>query len=109
MKTFQLFGGTGAWSGFGAELLDDFSQFTVDVFFKLLGRHLEVVLLLESDHHATEVLTDKVLQEGVDGVAFWDVILGEELVGEIGTSFKGETLRQDESVVAVEKDVLDLE
>jgi hypothetical protein len=75
----------------------------------LFRRHLKVVLLLQSDEHATEVLTNKVLKERVDGVAFFDAILLEKFVGEFGAGFEGKTLREDEGVVAVEEDVFDLD
>jgi hypothetical protein len=66
------------------------------------------VLLLEANHHPTEVLTDEVLKKGLDAVAFLDVILVEKLVGEVGTCFEGEALREAEGVVTVKEDILDL-
>jgi hypothetical protein len=101
---------TCTWAFFAllGELLSDGTQFPVDVFLKLLRGHLEVVLLLEVDHHATEVLTDEVFEEGVDSVAFRLAMLLEQLVGEVCTSFEGKTLRETESIITVQKNVLDL-
>ena len=68
----------------------------------------EVVLFLQVHDHAAEVLADEVVEEFGAGVAVWDVIFGEDLVGEIGTGFKGEFFRENEGVVAVEEDFGDL-
>lgn len=89
LQTFQLLWSTWAWSGFGLELLDDFSEFTTDVLLELFLWHLEVVLLLEADQHSTEVLTDEIFKEGIDGVPLGDIVLLEQLIGEIGAGFEG--------------------
>jgi hypothetical protein len=44
----------------------------------------------------------------VHGVAVGDVVLFEDLIGEVGAGFEGELLRENESVVAVEENILDL-
>ena len=67
------------------------------------------MLLLETHHHATEILTNEVFKERVGGVASIDIVLLEEFIGEVGASFEGQTLREAKGVVAVEKNVLDLE
>lgn len=109
LETLELLGGTGAGGGFLRQLLGDTSELLGDIVLEFVGLEGEVVLLLQADQHATEVLTDKVFEEAVDGVAFWKTVLFKDFVGEIGTCFEGKTLREDEGVVAVEKDVLDLE
>jgi len=53
-------------------------------------------------------VADEVLEEGVDIVASVDVVLLEDLVGELGASLEGQALGLAEGVVAVEQDVLDL-
>jgi hypothetical protein len=63
---------------------------------------------LQTDEHATEVLADEVFKQAVDGITVGETMLLQDLIGKVGTGFKGQTLRQDESVVAVEEDVLDL-
>ena len=68
----------------------------------------EVELFLQVHYHAAEVLADEVIEELGAGVAVWDVIFGEDLIGEVGTSFEGEFFREDEGVVAVEEDFGDL-
>ena len=69
----------------------------------------EVELFLEVHNHTAEVLADEVIEELGTGVAVWNVVFGEDLVGEVGTSFEGELFREDEGVVAVEEDLSDLE
>jgi len=108
VQLLQLLGDTRAWSSLCGQLRDDLAEFTADVVLHLIWSHLEVVLLLETHQHSAEVLTDKVFEEGVDTVAFLDAMFLEKLVGEIGASFEGETLGEDEGVVAVEEDVFDL-
>ena len=68
----------------------------------------EVELFLQVHDHAAEVLADEVIEELRAGVAVWDVIFGEDLVGEVGTGFEGEFFREDEGIVAVEEDFGDL-
>lgn len=60
------------------------------------------MLLLEVDHHATEVLTNEVFEERVDSVAVGLAILLQQLISEVCTSFESQTLREAESVVTVE-------
>ena len=50
----------------------------------------EVEFLLQVHDHAAEVLADEVVEEFGTGVAVWDVIFGEDLVGEVGAGFEGE-------------------
>ena len=50
------------------------------------------MLLLETDHHTTEVLANEGFEEIIDGVAFLDVVHLEEFIGEIGAGFESETL-----------------
>jgi hypothetical protein len=67
------------------------------------------VFLLQADHHAAEVLPHEVFEQLFTRVVdILDVVLFEELVGEVGTGFEGEALGEDERVVAVEEDVFDL-
>jgi hypothetical protein len=66
------------------------------------------VLLLQTNHHAAEVLADEVLEEAMSRVAFLDAMLLEELVGQVAAGFECEFLREAKSVVAVEQNVLDL-
>lgn len=68
----------------------------------------EVELLLEVDDHAAEVLADEVIEELGTGVAIGNVVFGEDLVGEVGTSFEGELFREDEGIVTVKEDFSDL-
>ena len=91
------------------ELLRDLSEFLGHVLILLLFAHLEVVLLLEADEHVAEVVSHKVLQQGVDGVGGIDVVLLHHFIREVGTCFEGETLRLAKGVVTVEEHVLDLE
>jgi hypothetical protein len=104
----ELGSSTGALLALLGQLLGDGTEFLVDVLLKLLGRHLEAVDLLEVDHHATEVLANKLLEELVDGVALALAMLLEKLVGEVGASLEGKTFGEAESVITVEQDVLDL-
>lgn len=107
-ETFQLLRCSGARLALLSEFGSDGTKLFVDVFLELISGHLEVVLLLQADHHATEVLTDEVLKESFDGVALRDFVHLKEFIGEIGAGFKGQTLGEAESVVAVKEDVLDL-
>ena len=107
-ELLELFWHTLTWLALLFELRCDGAQFFVDILIELLGVHCEVVLLLQTDHHAAEVLADKAFEEAVGGVAMRDAIFLEELVGQVAASFEGEFLGQAERVVAVEEDVLDL-
>jgi hypothetical protein len=104
----QLLTGTWAFLALLCELLGDSTDLLADIVFKLFMGHLEVMFFLKIDHHAAEVLTNKVFQQRVDGVAFWLAIKLEELIGEVCTGFKGETLRETEGVIAVKENILDL-
>jgi hypothetical protein len=66
------------------------------------------VLLLQANHHAAEVLADKVLEEVVRRVVCLDAMLLEELVGQVAAGLECEFFREAKSVVAVEENVLDL-
>jgi hypothetical protein len=66
------------------------------------------VLLLETNHHATEILADEGLEKLVYSVSVVDVVLFEDLIGEIGAGLEGELLGENEGVVAIEEDILDL-
>jgi len=92
VQALELFWGTGAWLALGSEFGSDSTDFLADVLFELILRHGEVVLLLETDHHATEVLADEGFQEVIDSVALLDVVLLEDLIGEISACFESETL-----------------
>lgn len=65
--------------------------------------------LLEGSEHATEVLADKLLDEGLAGEAEFDIALGADLVDEAGASLESELLRENEGVVAIEKKGVDLQ
>ena len=81
-----------AHTGFG--ILLQFGNHSVllhgHVFFHLRARDGEVKLFLQVHDHAAEVLADEVIEELGAGVAVWDVVFGEDLVGEVGAGFKGE-------------------
>jgi hypothetical protein len=66
------------------------------------------VLLLKTEEHAAEVVADKVLKQLLGGVTLRLAILLEYLVGQLGACLKGEMLRLNERVVAVEQDVFGL-
>jgi hypothetical protein len=53
-------------------------------------------------------LADKLLEELRSSVAFRLSMLFQDLVGKFGTSFERKVLTQNESVVAVEQNLLDL-
>lgn len=97
-----------AWLSLGLELLDNLSELTIDVVVEVLLWDGEVKLLLKRDHHAAEVLANKVLEELGAGIALWLSISFEDLVGKIGASLKGEFFAQDEGVIAVKENLLDL-
>jgi hypothetical protein len=66
------------------------------------------MLLLQTDHHATEVLTDKCLKKLMNGVALLDLVVLKDFICEVCACFKSEPLGQNEGVVAIEEDILDL-
>jgi len=70
--------------------------------------HLVLVLGLQGDHHAAEVLADELGEQLRARVAVGDVARGEDLVGELGAGFEGEGLGEHERVVAVEEEGRDL-
>lgn len=105
----ELLSDTWALDALLAQLGSDAAELHVDILVDLLRRHGEVVLLLEADEHVAEIVADEVLEQRVGGVASIDAVLLQNLIGEVGTSFEGETLRLAEGVVAVEEDVLDLQ
>jgi hypothetical protein len=47
------------------------------------------MLLLQTDHHAAEVLANKGLQELVHSVAVGNVVLLENLIGKVGAGLEG--------------------
>jgi hypothetical protein len=53
-------------------------------------------------------LADESLKELLHRVSVRDVVLFKDLVGEFGACFECKALREDEGVIAVEKDVFDL-
>lgn len=108
LELVKLSGNTGALDGLLAELLGDSTKLLLDIVVELGVGHGEVVLLLEALEHATEVVSDEVLEQRVGGVAGVDVVLLHDDVGQLSASREGHTLRLDERVVAVEHDVLDL-
>lgn len=92
VQALKLFGGTRAWLALGLELGSDCAQLLADVLLELICGHLEVVLLLETNHHAAEVLANEGFEEVINGVALLDLVDLEEFIGEIGAGFEGETL-----------------
>jgi len=108
MKKIEFLHDTRARLGLLLEGLDDLAEFLGNVRVELFVGQGEVVLLAEGDHHATEVLADKVLEERGASVAFWSALLLENLIGQLGAGLEGEFLGKDEGVVAVEKDGGDL-
>lgn len=88
----QLLGGTDTGLSLSIQLGDDFVLFLRDVFLQFLCIDLEVVLLLEGDHHATEVLANKVLDELLAGVTVGEVIGLQNLIGQVGTGLEGQLL-----------------
>lgn len=109
LEPLELLSHAGALGCLLAELLGDGAKLGLDKLLELLVGHLEVVLGLESEKHAAEVVANKVLEEALGRVALVvDAMLLEDLVGELGAGLKGEVLRLAEGVVAVEQDVLGL-
>lgn len=100
---------TDARLGLLVQLDDDLVLLLLDVVLKLFLGQLELVLGLKRDHHSTEVLTDEVLDELRAGVTVRDATLLEDFIGEISTRLEGQLFREDESVVAVEEKLSNLE
>jgi hypothetical protein len=69
LHLLELLGCAGAGGCFLAQLGGDGSQLAVDVGIELFWGHGEVVFLLETDHHAAEIVADEVFEELLDGVA----------------------------------------
>ena len=63
LQLLELLGHARARLSLFIEFLNHFAQFGFHVVLKLLWFHGEVVLLLQTDHHAAEVLADKVLEQ----------------------------------------------
>ena len=108
-ELLELFGHVWARLGLFVELLNYLAQLSLDVVFQLLLGHGEAVLLLQAQHHAAEVLPDKLLEKALGRVVRVDAMLLEKLVGQVGAGFEGQTLALNEGVVAVEENVLNLE
>ena len=94
LEALQLLWHTRADLAFLAELLGDAAELLSDVVVKLFWAHGEVVLLLQPDAHAAEVLTDEVSEEGLGGVASVDVVLFHDLVGQVSAGLEGEVLAE---------------
>ena len=94
LEFLQLLRCTRAWLALLTELLGDTTEFLANVVVKLFWRHGEVVLLLKTDTHATEVLPNEVFEEGFGGIAGIDVVLLHDFIGEVGTSLEGEVLAE---------------
>ena len=109
LEILELLGNTRAGGCFLRQLLGDTSELLGNVVLEFIGLEGEVVLLLQTNQHATEVLTDEVFEEAVDRVAIWETVLLKDFVGEIGTCFESKTLGQDKGVVAVKENVLGLD
>ena len=59
-------------------------------------------------YHSAEVLSYELAQQFRTSVSVGNVAAGEDLVGEFGTCFECERFREDEGVVAIEKECSDL-
>ena len=82
-----------ALDGFLAELLGDGAELGRDELLELLVGHFEVVLGLEGEEHAAEVVADKVLQQALGRVALVvDAMLLKHLVGEVCAGLEGKML-----------------
>ena len=108
VQFLQLRGAVDAGLGVALQLGDDPVLFLADVRFQLVVGDAEVELCLQGDDHAAEVLADEIGEEFGAGVALFDVVFGEDFVGEIGAGFEGELFAQHERVVAVEEELCDL-
>ena len=92
LQVLQLLRGAGALGALFAELGGDAVELLAHVELQLVLGQLKVVLLLQAEQHAAEVVADKVFEEGVGGVAFREAFLLQDLVGEVGASLEGATL-----------------
>lgn len=109
MEFFQLGIGTNTWLRLIVQLGDNLVLLPLDVFLELILGQLELVLGLKRNHHTTEVLADKVLDELGTGVTVREATFFEDFIGKISTCFEGQLFREDKSVVAVEEDFSDLQ
>ena len=67
---FELLHNTIAGSSLCLEFGSNFTKLTVDILVDLLWAHGEVVCFLKAIEHATEVVSDEVVEELLDRVAF---------------------------------------
>lgn len=109
MEFFQLGIGTNTRLRLIVQLGDNLVLLPLDVFLELILGQLELVLGLKRNHHTTEVLADKVLDELGAGVTVREATLFEDFIGKISTCFEGQLFREDKGVVAIEEDFGDLQ
>ena len=64
--------------------------------------------LLEGSEHATEVLADELLDQGLAGEADSEVAGNADLIDKISASLEGELLGENEGVIAIEQQGSDL-
>lgn len=108
MQRLQLLVDADARFTLGLELGNHLVLFLLDVVLELFLGHLEAVFGLERNHHAAKVLADEILDQLFASVAICDVMLGEDLVGDVGAGLKGQLLGHHEGVVAVEQQLSNL-
>lgn len=110
LEGFQLLGSSRAGSALLAQLGGDRTELTVNVGINILGRHGELVLVLKAYKHATEVEANEILEQLLNSIALGIIFLVfvEDLVSQVGAGLEGQAFRQAEGVVAVKKDVADL-
>lgn len=87
-KLVQLISGADTGLGFCLQLGNDLVLLFRDVGLQLILLHLEFVLGLEGDHHAAEVLADKILDELVAGVSVGNAALLQDFICKVGASLK---------------------
>jgi hypothetical protein len=66
------------------------------------------VHLLQGSEHATEVLTDELLDQGFAGEADREVTSDTDLIDEISASLEGELLGKHEGIIAIKQESGDL-
>ena len=108
VQLVELFAAADAGLGVPLQFGNHPVLFHGDVLLHFRAGDAEFEFFLQVHDHAAEVLADEVVEEFGAGVAVWDVVFGEDLVGEVGAGFEGEFFREDEGVVAVEEDFGDL-
>lgn len=108
VELLEFFASTDTGLRLRIELGDDLILLFLHEPLQLVRAQLKLVLGLERDHHATEVLAHEILDELVAGVAVGNVVLLKDLIGKIGAGFEGQLLREDQGVVAIEEDLGDL-